>query len=319
LITDGTQLQDAVSGATYTVAAGNLSITLSPLTGALLLPSPVKVDLIPPVTSIATNPAANLKGWIDHSPVAVNLSATDSGSGVEQLRYWLDNGQVTVAPGNTASANVPAEGSYTVGLRALDHAGNISSLATLKFGVDITPPVVTVTGVSQGAIYLRGSVPAAGCTTTDALSGVATNATVNITGGNRDGEGQFTATCSGDADNAGNITPPIAVTYDVVRDVSRSVRLHTEFRSTKYRNGRMTVRNISKEKYLRPAASVLTDLPPGVTLANATGTYLGNPYITIPGVTTLKPGDAASVEVEFNNPSNVKVGFTSVTYAGQFD
>jgi hypothetical protein len=142
---------------------------------------------------------------------------------------------------------------------------------------------------------------------------------VNITGGNRDGEGQFTATCSGAADNAGNITPPIAVTYDVVRDVSRSVRLHTEFRSTEYRNGRMTVRNISEEKYLRPAASVLTDLPPGVTLANATGTYLGNPYITIPGVTTLKPGDAASVEVEFNNLSNVKVGFTPVTYAGQFD
>jgi hypothetical protein len=81
----------------------------------------------------------------------------------------------------------------------------------------------------------------------------------------------------------------------------------------------MTVRNISEEKYLRPAASVLTDLPPGVTLANATGTYLGNPSITIPGVTTLKPGDAASVEVEFNNLSNVKVGFTPVTYAGQFD
>jgi hypothetical protein len=225
----------------------------------------VNVDLIPPVAAIATTPAANVKGWIDHSPVAVNLSATDSGSGVEQLRYWLDNGQVTLAPGNTASTNVPAEGSYTVGLRALDHAGNISSLATLKFGVDITPPVVTVTGVSQGAIYLRGSVPAAGSTTTDALSGVATNATVNITGGNRHGEGQFTATCSGDADNAGNITPPIAVTYDIVRDVSRSVRVHTEFRSTKYRNGGMTVSNISERNIYGPLQVVLTDLPPGVT------------------------------------------------------
>src|ERR1700730_6771245 len=48
--------------------------------------------------------------------------------------------------------------------------------ATLQLGVDITPPVVTVTGVSQGANYLRGSVPAAGCTTTDALSGVAATA-----------------------------------------------------------------------------------------------------------------------------------------------
>jgi hypothetical protein len=70
--------------------------------------------------------------------------------------------------------------------------------------IDKTAPVVTVTGVSNGASYTLGSVPTAGCSTTDALSGVATQATLSVTGGNADGTGSFTATCGGATDNAGN-------------------------------------------------------------------------------------------------------------------
>jgi hypothetical protein len=58
--------------------------------------------------------------------------------------------------------------------------------------------------VSNGASYTLGSVPTAGCSTTDALSGVATQATLSVTGGNADGTGSFTATCGGATDNAGN-------------------------------------------------------------------------------------------------------------------
>jgi hypothetical protein len=279
------------------------------------------VDLVPPQASITSTPAANLKGWINHIPTTVNLSATDSGSGVQQLRYWINNGQVTAAAGNSASTNITAEGPYSVGLRALDNAGNISSLASLNFSIDVTAPAVTVTGVTQGAIYQLGSVPTAGCTTTDALSGVSTNATVNITGGNGHGEGQFTATCAGATDNAGNAAPPVAVIYDVVADISSSVTVLTQFRSLKYTNAKMTVRNTSENNITvyGPIQVVLTQLPPGVTLANGTGTYLGNPYITVPGVTTLVPGAAASVQLQFNNPENVKIRFASTTYSGQFN
>ena len=93
LFTDGTQLQDAISGATYSVSGGNVALTLAALTGVVLLPAPVNVDLMPPIASITTTPPANGNGWINTSPVTVNLSATDSGSGVEQLRYWIDNGR----------------------------------------------------------------------------------------------------------------------------------------------------------------------------------------------------------------------------------
>ena len=208
LFTDGTSLQDAISGATYSVSGGNVQVTLAALSGVVLLPAPVNIDLTPPTANITTTPPANGNGWINANPVTVNLNGTDSGSGVEQLRYWINNGQVVAISGGDGSTQISGEGTNSVGLRALDNAGNISALATAAVNIDVTPPTVTVTGVQQGAIYILGSVPNAGCNTTDALSGVATQATVAITGGNGQGEGQFTATCSGGTDNAGNLAAP---------------------------------------------------------------------------------------------------------------
>ncbi|HXZ81562.1 MAG TPA: alpha-amylase family glycosyl hydrolase [Terriglobales bacterium] len=144
VFTDGTQLQDAISGSTYSVSGGNVVVTLAARTGVVLLPSPVNVDLTPPVASITTTPSANGHGWINHSPVTVNLSATDSGSGVEQLRYWVNNGQVTVVAGSTAMTQISGEGTHSVGLRALDNAGNISSLVTEPVNIDLTAPHVTI-------------------------------------------------------------------------------------------------------------------------------------------------------------------------------
>ena len=85
---------------------------------------------------------------------------------------------------------------------ATSAGGNSSKSVTIKR--DATPPTVTVTGVSDGATYTLGSAPTAGCNTSDATSGVATAATVTVTGGNGDGTGNFTATCRGATDNAAN-------------------------------------------------------------------------------------------------------------------
>jgi hypothetical protein len=88
-------------------------------------------------------------------------------------------------------------------------------LATPTQPADKTAPIVTVTGVSNGAVYTPGSVPAAGCSTTDSESGVAKEATLTLTGGTPNGVGSFTATCSGAKDNAGNLAAPVSVTYSV--------------------------------------------------------------------------------------------------------
>jgi hypothetical protein len=81
--------------------------------------------------------------------------------------------------------------------------------------IDRAAPVVAVTGVSDGASYPQGSVPEAGCSTIDALSGVAVEATLSLTGGDPDGTGTFTATCAGALDNAGNAAAPVSATYTV--------------------------------------------------------------------------------------------------------
>src|SRR6185437_2771008 len=103
---DGTQLQDAISGGTYTVIGGNVQVTLAARTGVLLLPSPVNLDLVPPNAVITATPGANGQGWINSLPVTVDLSATDSGSGVEQLRYWINNGVVTAVADSSASTQL---------------------------------------------------------------------------------------------------------------------------------------------------------------------------------------------------------------------
>lgn len=91
--------------------------------------------------------------------------------------------------------------------------------------IDQTAPVLAVTGVSNGATYTLGSVPTAACSTTDATSGVATQATVADPGGNGNGTGSFTATCSGAADNAGNPAAPVNVTYTVMPTTQATITI----------------------------------------------------------------------------------------------
>ncbi len=79
--------------------------------------------------------------------------------------------------------------------------------------VDPSPPVVTISGVSAGANYPPTPTPV--CNTTDALSGVATKATLTITAHLGAQTGTFTATCAGATDVAGTLAAPVSVTYTV--------------------------------------------------------------------------------------------------------
>src|SRR6185436_17864368 len=118
-------------------------------------------------------------GWYT-SNVTVSFTCADATSGV-----------VTCPSSQTLST----EGTVSsTAQTATDNAGNVSNpsnIVTVK--IDKTAPVVTVTGVADGATYTLGSVPVAGCSTTDAVSGVSTNAVLSTTGGP---VGTMTATCT---------------------------------------------------------------------------------------------------------------------------
>ncbi len=133
---DGTVLQDAVGGATYKVAAGNVSLTLNPLSGILLLSSPVSADRTAPTANLTLTPAAAANG----SPVLVKVTAADTGSGVAQILYWVDGGPVRSAAASTATVTVSGSGLHTVGVRVLDKAGNISQQYTQPLNIDFSKP-----------------------------------------------------------------------------------------------------------------------------------------------------------------------------------
>jgi glycosidase len=140
---DGTMLQDALGGATFTVSGGNVSVTLAARSGAVLLPFPALVDTTPPVAASSLSPSPNANGWNKTTPATVTLSGTDGGSGIKELRYWINDGAVTVVAGSSATVTISAEGITTVSLRALDNAGNSSAVESRVIKIDLTQPNLT--------------------------------------------------------------------------------------------------------------------------------------------------------------------------------
>jgi hypothetical protein len=87
-------------------------------------------------------------------------------------------------------------------------------------------------------------------------------------------------------------------------------------RGTRLFYGTFTITNNSAQTIAAPIQVVLTNLTPGVTLANATGSFAGSSYITAVG--SLAPGASLSVPVQFSNPSNSLINTTVKTYTGAF-
>jgi hypothetical protein len=164
--------------------------------------------------------------------------------------------------------------------------------------VDTTAPLVKVTGVSDGASYLLGAVPVAGCSTTDSVSPIAVNATLSLTGGTANGVGKFTATCNGGKDAAGNTAVPVSATYTV---------------------------SYAWSGFLSPVATgkvyqAGSTIPLKWTLANAQGTLAGNvasfkalDLSTVPGC--VDSGDGVALDLD----SPGSTGLTFVNGLFQFN
>ena len=149
----------------------------------------VRIDRVPPTIDASRTPNANSAGW-NNSVVHVAFTCADALSGIATC---------------AASQDLAAEGAnQSASGDATDVAGNTASASASGINIDLTVPVVAVTGITNGAAYDLGAVPQAGCTTTDALSGVATSAVVTVTGGTSNSVGTYLVTCNGAVDAAGN-------------------------------------------------------------------------------------------------------------------
>ena len=179
-----------------TDAAGNSSsATFSGINIDRTAPNPPTVGMAPP---------PNGNGWNNTNVVVTFSSNGDTGP--------VQSGVVSC----TAPTTIASETSGTnVSGACRDLAGNVSSSAATTVKIDTTTPAVSILGVTNGAVYVLGAVPAASCFSTDALSGIAMPATLNIAGGNSQHVGNFVASCAGATDKAGNLAAPVSVQFSV--------------------------------------------------------------------------------------------------------
>jgi Ca2+-binding RTX toxin-like protein len=159
--------------------------------------TPAATDTTSPVISHTITGTRGDNDW--HTTDAhLNWSVTDDDSAIT-TQTGCDPVDVTTdqqATGYTCMATSSGgTASQTVSIKRDEHA-----------------PDVAVTGVSNGARYTLGSIPAAGCNTQDSTSGVANAATPSLTGGPL---GAVTVTCAGATDNAGNTANNVSLTYEV--------------------------------------------------------------------------------------------------------
>jgi hypothetical protein len=183
------------------------------------------------VYAASEDPAGNIEAPVrsasfklDQTAPTITASATTADGSAYAAGTWTNQtvtAHFTCADALSGVASCPADQVLSTdgvtpaaGGTATDNAGNQASASFGPIQVDKTPPVVSVTGVSDGASYTVGSAPTTGCTTTDALSGVATSAVLQVSGGTANGVGTFTATCAGAKDNADN-SASASATYTV--------------------------------------------------------------------------------------------------------
>lgn len=103
----------------------------------------VILDKNAPLTTATLTGIKGSNGWYI-SDVKVDLVATDSGSGVETIKYSI-NGVDTAISGNSASFVLTVEGRYTIRYYAVDHLGNIEDEKSMIINIDKTLPTLTVT------------------------------------------------------------------------------------------------------------------------------------------------------------------------------
>lgn len=100
---------------------------------------------------------------------------------------------------------------------------------------------------------------------------------------------------------------------DVSAQVSAINNGFSYSRISKYFVGNLTVTNTSQDPISGPIFVALNNLPSGVTLANAIGSYNNAPYTTISN-SGLASGASITIPLQFNNPVNAKINFTTVTF-----
>jgi hypothetical protein len=162
----------------------------------------------------------------------ISLSSSDTGVATVSPSSVTFTSCVTSSTGPVVTVTPVAAGSATISatLTSNTTAGTFD-VAPVTFLVNVTaptpantPPQVSLGGVTGGATYDKGSVPAATCNVTDAEDGNSTfAATLSAISGPyaADGIGSQTASCS--YTDAGGLSASASVTYSIVDPLAPTI------------------------------------------------------------------------------------------------
>ena len=184
--------------------------------------------------------------------------------------------------------------------------------------VAFTTHLVGIQGDLPGASVIDTGIGFNWTSTWNGTTGGAAVTNTNSTADPGSGSGGITVTASSGTTNyqPGTSTPPILLYADQI-SVTGSGLAYS--RVSKLFVGTLTITNDSENTVTGPFQIVLDSLQSNVTLANATGTFGGWPYLTVPNVASLEPGQSASVAVRFSNPTDELLNFYSLVYSGSFN
>lgn len=102
-----------------------------------------RLDGIPPLTVPSLAPGTGQGGW-HASAATVDFAASDSGSGVKEIHYSVDEGAEAVTAGPAARLVIGSDGAHSVTYYAVDNAGNVEQGKKLAVNIDQTPPTLSV-------------------------------------------------------------------------------------------------------------------------------------------------------------------------------
>jgi hypothetical protein len=133
----------------------------------------VAIDKNTPTVIAKLSGTAGTNGWY-RSAVNATLLATDTASGVKEIRYSLNGGALVTVNGASASVSLPVNQISTLSYSAVDTAGNSSQAITQTASSDSEAPTLAV-ATSPISIKSNGKLQSVKITgsASDALSGIA--------------------------------------------------------------------------------------------------------------------------------------------------
>ncbi len=159
------------------LSAGTTTVTLTVSIGLETASDTVTItvrDTIPPDTTPLISGTSGMENWYS-SDVIFSLNASDSGSGVREIAYRIDQAAEIKKAGDEISFTLASEGAHIVFFNAKDNAGNQEDVDSRPVKIDKTPPTVTADKdpLPNGKGWNKTDVTV-GFHCDDTLSGIAT-------------------------------------------------------------------------------------------------------------------------------------------------